>query len=1411
MVAINFNWNEIRPINNSLNEGFEELVCQLAKLEKVNGANKFVRKGKPDAGVECLWTLNNGEEIAWQAKFFTNSFSTSQWSQINKSVETAISKHPNMTKLIIAFPVDPSDARLQNQQSMLSKWNEYTDKWTKLAEAYNRTVLYEAWWSSDLITKIQRTPPGFLYFWFNKENFANEWFHYQNKLTLYDLGARYTPELNQELPISEIFDGLSHNNAFIKKFNRISSAISKITKRLLSKLEIVDVVPLFAEYVEDLWKVLSKYNPADINKFPIDIVEGHLCNIKKSAYRLLDQFRNKQHYYWEYSELEHLIRQVYEFERYINSPEVSLANNPFLLLYGNAGCGKSHLLGDAVKRRMEDGALSIFLLGTYFSNGDDPWNQILKHCGVRCTIEQFLYSLNTLAELNHRRIIFFIDAVNEGNGKNLWKHHIASFIERLKGYEWLGVVFSIRSTYMDYMFPKEHITDEILFRHEHKGFEDVTYDAVKLYFKHYGLELINSPLLTPEFNNPLFLSLLCKGLARKGHKTVPLGMQGLSSILNMYMDSVNQSLSDPEKLDCDSGIKIVQKAIEALAVAKVNNKNKPLTVDESAKIISELSKKYDIKHGLWNFLVNEHILSKDLGGDDNEVVEFAYERLQDYYSASYIVNNTPDIKSAFAIGGQWHFIIENATERYYNGGLLEALAILLPEKLGLELYEVVPCFKEYSIAEVFVNSITWRNPNTISVKKICGYINDVVLSYEYLENYLWNRILQVVAVSKHPLNAFWLHSYLFKYTMADRDAWWSIWLKNNYYDNSVIDKIIQWGYDTCCHNPEIIKLVAIVLAWFHTCPNRELRDRSTKSMVRLLNSHIDIALAVLTMFEGVNDPYVLERLYAVIYGSVLQNNYKIEHYSILVEYIHKTIFGKDEVYPHLLLRDYARNIIEYYFYLGNPIGFPIEDIRPPYKSNFVINALTNEELDKRYSPEVIKDTDEYLYGAQFILNSMTTEYGRGCCAYGDFGRYTFEYALSQWIVDCDEMSNIAVEWIFDRYGYNAKKHGLFDNTIGYSKGRKGEADERIGKKYQWIAFHEILARVSDNCKMKEDSWNEDAIIPYQGPWNPFVRDIDPTVLVKTTTDELESELNGWFPKCDAIQNEMALCDWVKEKSDIPDPIKHIEFTDNDGVEWVALINCPEWTENHDDNDYEPYKLIWQQLSSYLVKDDDYDQFLEWAKKQNFAGKSIPYSHSRYEVFEKEFYWSPAYNDLDMHNEKRKIADENKYTVKFDVLLTCTRYLWEAENDHSKTTSLSILKPSKLIYESIKMVGSGKEGIWNDSNGNRVCWDTSIWHGTRDCLLIRKDALITFLKENNCKIIWIAKGEKNVIRNYFNNSKYDPIEIGGFYYMDDNDSVVGRYKTNLISSRYKEKVKMMRKANDKYPLELMFWEEKQQDS
>lgn len=108
---INLDWHNIRSINGSQQDGFEEFICQLAAKQKYENKKQFIRKGRPDGGIECYLILNDESEIGWQAKFFTNTFSTSQWNKINSSVQTALSTHKKLRKYIVCFPYDFPDAR----------------------------------------------------------------------------------------------------------------------------------------------------------------------------------------------------------------------------------------------------------------------------------------------------------------------------------------------------------------------------------------------------------------------------------------------------------------------------------------------------------------------------------------------------------------------------------------------------------------------------------------------------------------------------------------------------------------------------------------------------------------------------------------------------------------------------------------------------------------------------------------------------------------------------------------------------------------------------------------------------------------------------------------------------------------------------------------------------------------------------------------------------------------------------------------------------------------------------------------------------------------------------------------------------------------------------------------------------
>ena len=79
------------------------------RVLKVQTERSFERKGTPDAGVECYCILKDGDEWGWQAKYF-DTLGTSQWSQLDKSVKTALDKHPKLVRYFVCIPLDRPDA-----------------------------------------------------------------------------------------------------------------------------------------------------------------------------------------------------------------------------------------------------------------------------------------------------------------------------------------------------------------------------------------------------------------------------------------------------------------------------------------------------------------------------------------------------------------------------------------------------------------------------------------------------------------------------------------------------------------------------------------------------------------------------------------------------------------------------------------------------------------------------------------------------------------------------------------------------------------------------------------------------------------------------------------------------------------------------------------------------------------------------------------------------------------------------------------------------------------------------------------------------------------------------------------------------------------------------------------------------
>jgi hypothetical protein len=226
------NWIGLRPLHGSQEKAFEELCCQLAAGEAYPEGSRFTRKGTPDAGVECYWTLPNGSEHAWQAKFFIQSPTAGQWKQIDDSVGKALRAHQQLTKYTICLPVDRSDARSGGRTSFMEKWESHVAKWRGWGKSRKLNVQFEYWGDSDLTGRLDREENrGRYWFWFSSEQLTIEWFRRNLASAISNAGERYTPELAIELPIARYFSALGRTPEFYQRLNRLYVKLREVSDR----------------------------------------------------------------------------------------------------------------------------------------------------------------------------------------------------------------------------------------------------------------------------------------------------------------------------------------------------------------------------------------------------------------------------------------------------------------------------------------------------------------------------------------------------------------------------------------------------------------------------------------------------------------------------------------------------------------------------------------------------------------------------------------------------------------------------------------------------------------------------------------------------------------------------------------------------------------------------------------------------------------------------------------------------------------------------------------------------------------------------------------------------------------------------------------------------------------------------
>jgi len=1297
-------------------------------------------------------------------------------------------------------------------------------------------------------------------------NFTSKQYQRQRISKVVNLaGPRYEKEVNVSLPIRSLFHALMKTERFrdeiIDMRHKLGEAARYIGDEPFYVMEskLYDQIRARKVYVlERLDKMASDSAGRGVRKQSIIQSLNELRNLTHeliSKLELLDQEKKikldpqgHKSVKGEVNGLYELIQEAYSNISFFEGRDLAVFNAKSLLLKGEAGIGKTHLFCDFAKEAYRMGHPVYVFLGEEFVHDSNPLKRMSDLLDGGHDYTSTFKKIDEMAAKNNKRAIILIDAINEAQIKIDWHK-----LNELRGFKNICFAISIRTGY-----EKIILTNEFLHgikSYTHPGLNIGRIEDISSFFSYFKVPIPEVPLIAPEFRNPLFIKIFCKTYSRK--KTVR-GKTGSTTLFEDYVRKQTQFIRKSANLP--GAAQIWNPLIKPIAEWMGENgtdrileiKAKQL-IDvvfpgKSTLILNEMQ-----RH--WLLTRTPHYTKS--GSIRGYEFRFPYQKFSDHLIVRYLINHHLDKlnpEQSFLPNKVLGRIIDSSTH-YHNPhyGLVEALAIQIPEHLkGRELVDIAPRkFKQSQDAgQTFLNSLLWRSVEMKNethkyfresdvMRLVNYYMRSPALS-EGFEHVL-ETILNTACIENHPLGAAVLHKYLLKFDMPNRDVFWQKFVHYNYdEEGSVIDRYLLWASSAMARklkSKTSLDQTATVLSWLLASSDRRVRDKSTKALVNLLDGKYSSIIKLLQRFNDVDDVYIIERLYAVAYGCALRES-NPQKLKMLAKYIYNVEFADNTPRVHILIRDYAKGVVELYHQYDQSVGFDKRLYFPPYLSQFPARVPSEKSLDKKYPYDgEIEDS----YGSiKFSIQAGA----------GDFGRYVIESNLHRFTsrrldgstspsekddvdnllktlstaqrnlidkvyggpmspliaqllragpgsslhnlgdIDMEKINrekrenwkiflklstslskhqvallrkyvsgtrlddnllfdaNRSSRWIFNRtikLGWNPKLHGDYDRNLNwYSYGREPNKPERIGKKYQWQAFHEFMALTADNFYVSKD---EGSI--YEGTWQLSVRDIDPSSLISRV---VSSNSPSWWSsiKYDDWRPELSDRQWIAIDDDLPDFKQLIKSRDRKGRSWVNLnasfgSKQPVLGIPKDQQYSRKHREIWSSLNSYIIRQSDLVGFMRWIKDKNFEGLRMPEQHEFSGIFYREFPNQPAFKHLYLPYYGRSDWHRKSLDVPFDLIVPSDEYFKESGGyDMSIEKSYSIYLPSKVIYSDMGLKPSTQDGSYKAIGRETIFFDPHIHQDGSSALLGSLTHLASYLESKEYVLVWTILGEKQMI-------------------------------------------------------------------
>lgn len=774
---------------------------------------------------------------------------------------------------------------------------------------------------------------------------------------------------------------------------------------------------------------------------------------------------------------------VREEKEYSDTAAFKVLSDPQLLVSGEWGTGKTHLLCDVTEDRIRRGQATVLVLAKNFQG-----RILAEICGrieAGGSAEAVLDQLQEAAGRLRERAVIIVDGVNEGRRRE-WRQAITALRALVAGRPGVGFIVSCRTPFESVAIAQEDMNS--LHKVRHQGFDDQEFDAQVAFFQYYSLPLPEVPLLDREFSRPLTLKLICQSLqnltGRKladGLAGIASGQKGMTYVLESFVNRVGQPVEAEYGLR-PKGCWWLLKGSNQVAIRKqagfapcmAATLRSYVRPSEADRIIAinyptlAAARRRELLEALrTNGLIEEDAIwyQSKAGMRSRVVYRLPYQRFSDHLVARHLLEAYLDVSSVGAIkrsfsSGSPLARIFKAKSRYQHEyaepGWAQALITEFPERVGSrvprnqrELFFALPqrAQKLSAYFEPFIEGLFWRDAAAFTEGTRL-----VINQYLNAGGHAWERVVDALAAvstkPKHPYHARRLYDFLARYPMSERDLTWSEYLRRKY-ASPTIHRLLTWSskLDSAGMSERAAKELVVLISLVLTTVVRSDRDLATKALVLIGEKFPAVLFAHVVTGLGFNDPYLSERLLAAAYGVTLSlvDSEAAPTFRPVLGPFARTLYQKmfaphaQHATHHALKRDYALGVIEV-AQRANCVTLPktaVRNLTAPYPQ--IPSTFASDGTPDAAAMEAI-----------------------GHAINMDFGNYT----IGRLIPDRANYDDKNPEYVrvraqierrmFD-LGYRKDQFDALEREIGSTSFRAPDEHkvDRYGKKYSWIAYFEM--------------------------------------------------------------------------------------------------------------------------------------------------------------------------------------------------------------------------------------------------------------------------------------------------------------------------------------------------------------------